>query len=54
VTQPKISALRHYKLAGFSVECLMNLLTAVDQDVEIVIRRKPRSRKTGRISVVAA
>ena len=54
VTQPKISALRHYKLAGFSVERLMNLLTAVDQDVEIVIRRKPRSRKTGRISVVAA
>lgn len=54
VTQPKISALRHYKLAGFSVERLMNLLTAVDQDVEIVIRRKPRSRRTGRISVVAA
>ena len=54
VTQPKISALRHYKLAGFSVERLMNLLTAVDQDVEIVIRRKPRSRKTARISVVAA
>jgi predicted XRE-type DNA-binding protein len=54
VTQPKVSALRHYKLAGFSVERLMNLLTAVDQDVEIVIRPKPRSRKAARISVVAA
>jgi len=54
VTQPKVSALRHYKLTGFSVERLMNLLTALDQDVEIVIRRNPRSRKTGRISVVAA
>ena len=54
VTQPKVSALRHYKLAGFSVERLMNLLTALDQDVEIVIRRKPRSRKGGRITVVAA
>src|SRR4051812_18044590 len=54
VTQPKISALRHYKLAGFSVERLMNLLTALDQDVEIVIRRKPRSRKAARITVVAA
>ena len=54
VTQPKVSALRNYKLAGFSVERLMNLLTALDQDVEIVIRRKPRSRRTGRISVVAA
>jgi len=44
----------NYKLAGFSVERLMNLLTALDQDVEIVIRKKPRSRKTARISVVAA
>ena len=54
VSQPKVSALRNYKLAGFSVERLMNLLTALDQDIEIVIRKKPRSRKTGRISVVAA
>jgi predicted XRE-type DNA-binding protein len=54
LTQPKVSALRNYKLAGFSVERLMNLLTAVDQDVEIVIRKKPRSRKAARISVVAA
>jgi predicted XRE-type DNA-binding protein len=54
LTQPKVSALRNYKLAGFSVERLMNLLTALDQDVEIVIRRKPRSRKAGRISVVTA
>jgi len=54
VTQPKVSALRHYKLAGFSVERLMNLLTALDQDIDIVIRRKPRSRRAARISVVAA
>lgn len=54
VTQPKVSALRNNKLAGFSVERLMNLLTALDQDVEIIIRRKPRSRRAARISVVAA
>ena len=54
LSQPKVSALRNYKLAGFSVERLMNLLTALDQDIEIVIRRKPRSRKGGRITVVAA
>jgi predicted XRE-type DNA-binding protein len=54
VSQPKVSALRNYKLAGLSVERLMNLLTALDQDVEIVIRKKPRSRKAARISVVAA
>jgi predicted XRE-type DNA-binding protein len=54
VTQPKVSALHHYKLAGFSVERLMNLLTALDQDIDIVIKRKPRSRRAARISVVAA
>jgi predicted XRE-type DNA-binding protein len=46
VTLPKVSALRHYKLAGFSVERVMNLLTPLDQDVEIVIRRK---RARGRL-----
>jgi predicted XRE-type DNA-binding protein len=53
-SQPKVSALRHYKPSGPSVERLMNLLTALDQDVEIVSGRKPRSRKAGRIHVVAA
>ena len=54
VNQPKVSALANYKLDGFSVERLMTFLTALDQDVEIVIKRKPRSRAAGRISVVAA
>jgi len=54
LSQPKVSALQNYKLAGFSVERLMNLLTALDQDIEIVIHRKSRSRKGGRITVVAA
>ena len=40
VNQPKVSALRNYKLEGFSVERLMTLLTALDRDVEIVIRKK--------------
>jgi predicted XRE-type DNA-binding protein len=53
LTQPKVSALRNYKLEGFSVERLMTLLNALDQDVEIVIRAKPRSRVAARISVVA-
>jgi len=54
VNQPKISALAHYKLDGFSVERLMIFLTALDQDVEITIKNKPRSRASGRIAVVAA
>jgi predicted XRE-type DNA-binding protein len=54
INQPKISALSNYRLEGFSVERLMNFLTALDQDVDIVIRRKPRSGRTGRILVTAA
>ena len=53
LTQPKVSALRNYKLEGFSVERLMTLFNALDQDVEIVIRAKPRSRAAARIRVVA-
>ncbi len=54
VSQPKVSALGRYKLDGFSVERLMTFLTALDQDVEIKIRKKPRSRAAARISVIAA
>ncbi|MGH7091058.1 MAG: helix-turn-helix domain-containing protein [Stellaceae bacterium] len=54
ITQPKVSALANYKLGGFSVERLMTFLTALDQDVDIIIRSKRRSRLGGRISVIAA
>jgi predicted XRE-type DNA-binding protein len=54
INQPKVSALANYKLDGFSVERLMTFLTVLDQDVEIVIRNKPRSRAEARISVRAA
>ena len=51
VNQPKISALMNYRLDGFSVERLMHFLNALDRDVEIVIRKKPRSRRSARITV---
>lgn len=54
INQPKISALANYRLDGFSVERLMHFLTALDRDVEIVIRPKPRTRKGARILVTAA
>jgi predicted XRE-type DNA-binding protein len=54
VNQPKVSALANYRLDGFSVERLMTFLTALDRDIEIVIKSKPRSRAVGRISVIAA
>jgi len=53
VNQPKVSALSNYQLDGFSVERLMNFVTALDRDVDIVIRRMPRSRKIGRIAVTS-
>jgi len=52
VNQPKVSALSNYQLDGFSVERLMNFVTALDRDVDIVI--KPKSRRIGRISIIAA
>jgi len=54
INQPKISALANYRLEGFSVERLMHFLNALDRDVEIVIRAKPRSRRKARIVVTAA
>lgn len=41
VNQPKVSALAHYKLDGFSVERLMGFLTALDQDGDIARQRYP-------------
>ncbi len=54
VNQPKVSTLARYKLDRFSVERLMGFLTALDQDVEIVIKQKPRPRAIARIVVVVA
>ena len=51
VTQPKVSALRRYKLEGFSVERLMNLLTALDQDVEAGEDRQPRLHQGGELLI---
>src|SRR5580704_12471214 len=54
INQPKFSALVNYRLEGFSVERLMLFLYALDRDVEITIRPKPRSRKEARILISAA
>jgi predicted XRE-type DNA-binding protein len=51
INQPKISALANYRLEGFSVERLMHFLNALDRDIEILIRKKPRSRRAARIVV---
>ena len=52
VDQPKVSALLNGRLANFSSERMMRLLTALGQDVDITIKAKPRSRAHGRIRVL--
>lgn len=52
--QPKVSALMNGRLGGFSSDRLMRLLTALGQDVEIVVKTKPRSRLRGQIRVIEA
>jgi len=52
IPQSKISAVVNYRLDGFSVERLMGFLTALDQDVEIMIRPS-RSHGAGHVSVHA-
>jgi predicted XRE-type DNA-binding protein len=54
LNQPKVSALANYKLEGFSVERLMNLLTALGADIQISIRKKARGRGPGKIHISAA
>ena len=54
INQPKVSALSKYRLEGFSVERLMRFLTALNQDVEIIVRNRPRTRRPGRVYVTAA
>lgn len=52
IDQPKVSALLTGRLTRFSSERLMRLLTRLGQDVEIVVKTKPRRRQRGRIRVV--
>jgi predicted XRE-type DNA-binding protein len=51
INQPKISALKNYKLDGFSVERLMTFLLALGQDVEIRIRSRGASKSPGKLLV---
>ena len=54
IDQPKVSALLNGRLANFSSERLMRLLTALGQDVEITVKATPGRRAHGRIRVVGA
>lgn len=51
IKQPHVSALMRNRAGAFSVERLMDFLTALGQDVEITVR--PTRKQHGAVSVVA-
>jgi predicted XRE-type DNA-binding protein len=51
IQQPHVSALMRNRAGSFSVERLMDFLTALGQDVKITV--KPARRRHGEVSVVA-
>lgn len=51
INQPKVSALLRRKLSGFSVERLMHFLNLLGQDIDIVVKPKPKNRKSARVHV---
>jgi predicted XRE-type DNA-binding protein len=54
IDQPKVSALMHGRLSGFSSDRLFRFLNALDTDVEIVLKPKAKKAEAGRTSVVLA
>lgn len=52
IKQPHVSSLMRGQSGAFSVERLMDFLTALGQDVEITVR--PTSKNHGKVSLVVA
>ena len=53
VDQPKVCALMNGKIRGYSISRMIRFLAALDQDVEIRITPKPRSRPRAVVRVAA-
>lgn len=54
LTQPKVSALLRGQFRGVSEHRLLECLTRLGQDVEIVVKPTPRSRPAGRLRLFVA
>src|ERR1700722_17514267 len=54
VNQPRISSLLSGNLDLFSLDMLMSFLKDLGQDIEIVVKPKPRRRKLAHLSVVSS
>ena len=54
VKQPDLSNIMRGHFRGYSVERLMRMLTAFNQDIDIVVRPHKTSGKLGRIALIQA
>jgi predicted XRE-type DNA-binding protein len=54
ITQPKLSGLLRGQFRGISESKMLECLTHLGRDIEIVVRSAPRSRTEGQVSVVFA
>jgi predicted XRE-type DNA-binding protein len=54
ISQPDLSNLLHGRLRGYSIERLMRMLTALNQDVEITVRPHRKGGEAGRITFTTA
>ena len=54
IAQPHVSELHNYKLRRFSSERLLQFITLLDRDVEIIIRPKTSLQSGGMVSVLMA
>ncbi len=53
-SQPKLSNLLRDQFRGVSERKLMDCLTKLGRDIEIIVKPAPRSRREGRISIALA
>jgi predicted XRE-type DNA-binding protein len=54
VTQPKLSGLLRGQFRGISERKLIDCLTSLGRDVQIVVTNPPKRRTSGKVSVVFA
>lgn len=50
--QPDLSQLLRGRTRGYTVDRLLRFLMAFDRDIEIRIKKKPKSRRSGRMAVI--
>ena len=53
-SQPKLSNLLRGQFRGVSERKLMDCLTKLGRDIDIIVKPAPRSRREGRISIALA